>query len=133
MSWPIVDELQRRIEDIATKQAQILSRLAQAEQSTNMVWQDQGGGGGGDIVKAYWCTTPAAVPAATGVWPTLTPSTFTADVYADGSGTLAVVAPGSTIRWWYKDAAAAGKLVPVIPNGDGSYDAIADSCTRVDV
>lgn len=133
MSWPIVDELQRRIEDLATKQAQMLSRLAETEQSTIKVWMDQGGGGGGSQVKALWCMTPSAVSAATGVWPTLTPHTFTADVYANGSGTLTIVAPGSTVYWWYKDAIAAGKLIPVIPNADGSYDAVASSCTRVDV
>lgn len=79
----------------------------------------------------YWCTTPGAVSAASGSWPSLTPQTFTADVYHNEDGAQVLVESAVTVYWWYKDAAAAGKLVPCLPNADGTYDAIADSCTAV--
>jgi hypothetical protein len=102
----------------------------QARQPLAQMWQ--GGGSGGDPIP-LWAITPGAVAAATGTWPTLTPSTFTSDVKKDVAGVLTAVATGATIRWFYKDGATIGKLVPVMDNGDGTYDARADSCTRVDV
>jgi len=102
----------------------------QGRQPMAMMWQ--GGGGGGEAIP-LWAMTPGPVAAATGVWPTLTPSTFTSDVVKDVGGTMTPVATGATIRWFYKDTATIGKLVPVMDNGDGTYDARATSCTRVDV
>jgi len=100
----------------------------QGRQPLAMMWQ--GAGGGGDV-RAYWCRTPGAVAAATGTWPTLTATPFTADVYKDVAGTMTLEATGATVRWWYKDTAVVNKLVPCLPNGDGTYDALADSCTAV--
>lgn len=101
----------------------------QARQPLAQMWQ--GGGGGGDPIP-LWAVTPGAVAASTGTWPAITAATFTSDVYKDVGGTLTAVATDATIRWFYRDAATVGKLVPVMDNGDGSYDARADSCTRVD-
>ena len=129
--WEIVNELQRRIEELATRVAQLNSRLTEDEQSTAKLWQGDGGGGSGGTTASYWCRTPGAVAAATGTWPTLTPTTFTADVYSNLGGTLTSVATGATIFWWYKDAAVINKLVPLMANNNGTYDAIADSCTAV--
>lgn len=90
-----------------------------------------GGGDGGAPARSYWCRTSGSVAAATGTWPSLTPATFTADVYANDSGSLSSVATGATIYWWYKDGIAVNKLVGLTPNGDGTYDGRHDSCTAV--
>lgn len=131
MSWEILNELQRRIEELSTRVAQLSSRLTEDEQSTAKLWQGDGGGGTGTATASYWCRTPGAVTAATGTWPTLTPTTFTADVYSNLGGSLTLVTTGAAVYWWYKDAAAAHKLVPLMANADGSYDAGGDSCTAV--
>jgi hypothetical protein len=105
-------------------------RIAEALQAIPRAW-DSGQGNGGGSTRSYWCRTSGTVAVATGTWPSLTPTTFTADVYVSHSGALASVATGATIYWWYKDTAAANKLVGLIPNGDGTYDARHDSCTAV--
>ncbi len=89
-----------------------------------------GGSGGGGIV--YWARMPSTVAAATGSWPTLSPSTFTSDIYVDVAGTLTLVASSQTVRWFYKDSAASGSLIPVEPTDNGTaWDAIGNSCTAV--
>lgn len=129
-----VEELERRIDELTSRLARSENRLAQTEQSAAKLWGGTTILNSGAANVALWTISPSSgVTAATGVWPTLTPSTWTEDVYSDVGGTLTSVASGATIRWWYKDADPGNRLVPVIPNGDGSYDAVADSCTRVDV
>lgn len=126
-----------RLELLLMAQAEQLRALStratalegQSRQPLAMMWDP---GGGGSTVS-LWAMTPSAVAAATGTWPTLAPSTFTSDIKKDVGGTLTTVATGASVRWFYKDAIAAGKLVPVMDNGDGSYDGRANSCTRVDV
>jgi hypothetical protein len=88
--------------------------------------------GGGSANAIFWAHAPAAIAAATGSWPTLTPSTFTSDIYADQAGTLTLVASSQTVRWFYKDSAAIGSLIPVEPTDNGTaWDAIGNSCTAV--
>ncbi len=82
--------------------------------------------------QLYWARMPSAISAASGSWPTLTPSTFTSDIYVDVAGTLTLVASSQTVRWFYKDAGISGSLVPVEPVDSGTnWDAIANSCTAV--
>ncbi len=85
------------------------------------------GSGGGSIT--FWCQ--GTFSAASGSWPTITPTTGTLDVYKDVGGTLTLETSGATVRWFYLDASGSNKLIPLIPNGDGSYDAVAASCTAV--
>ena len=59
------------------------------------------------------------------------PSTGIADVYMDDGGSLSRIAADQTIRWWYLDAGAVGKLVAVSRALDGAWDALLDSCTAV--
>lgn len=88
--------------------------------------------GGGSANAILWAQAPSAIAAATGSWPTLTPSTFTSDIYVDLAGTLTLVATSQTVRWFYKDSAASGSLIPVEPTDNGTaWDAIANSCTAV--
>lgn len=124
----------RQLESLLARALQqiegLKSRLAAAEQLANKLSGGYLPPSGGEATRLHWCRTPGAVAAASGTWPGYTPTTFTADVYR-GPGALTLVASGATIYWRYKDAAAAGKLVPCVPNGDGTYDAVADSCTVV--
>lgn len=90
-----------------------------------MMW-NQGGGGMGGVL---WVLTPGTGGPATGTWGTITPDSFTADVYRTVGGAQTLVATGATIYWWYNDTFAASKPVPVGDNGDGTYDAIAEGCT----
>ncbi len=100
----------------------------QARQPLAQMWQ----GGGGGTQVAYWTKSPTGgIAASTGNWPTIAPETFAEDVYKDVGGTLTLEATAATIRWFYRDADPGDRLVPVQPNGDGSYDALADSCTAV--
>lgn len=106
-------------------------RIANALQAIPQAFGSGGGGGDSAPVRSYWCRTSGTVSAATGTWPTLTPTTFTADVYVSDAGALSSVATGATIYWWYKDGVVANKLVGLTPNGDGTYDGRHDSCTAV--
>jgi hypothetical protein len=109
----------------------VISRLNQLQQQMRTIPAGAGPGGGGGMQQVCWCRTPGSVSAATGSWPSLTPATFSADIYQDTGGTLTQVASSATVRWFYKDTAAANKLVPCFPNPDGTYDAVAESCTAV--
>jgi hypothetical protein len=87
-------------------------------------------GGGANAI--FWAHAPSAIAASSGSWPTLIPSTFTSDIYVDLAGTLTLVASSQTVRWFYKDSAANGSLIPVEPTDNGTaWDAIANSCTAV--
>lgn len=88
----------------------------------------------------YWTRSPTGgIPAAGGSWTGgastgqagLSPSTFSAGVYLDQGGTLNLVATGCTVRWFYKDSDPGSRLIPCVPNGDGTFDAIGDSCSAV--
>ncbi len=88
--------------------------------------------GGGSANAIFWAHAPSAIAASSGSWPTLIPSTFTSDIYVDLAGTLTLVASSQTVRWFYKDSAANGSLIPVEPTDNGTaWDAIANSCTAV--
>lgn len=82
----------------------------------------------------YFVVSPG-FSAATGTSPSLSPNVQTGlTVYKDVNGTQTQHLTGQTVRWFYKDAGSAGKLVAVVPSADGaSWDALLDSCTRIDV
>ena len=110
---------------IANLQNQVAA-LNQAQRTGQASSPGAGGGGG----STYWCHSPG-IAAATGSWPTLTPSSGTADVYQDVAGTLTLFKASQTIRWFYKDASTAGKLMAVTSCADGNWDGLLDSCTGV--
>ena len=88
------------------------------------------GGGGANAI--FWAHAPSTIAASSGSWPMLIPSTFTSDIYVDLAGTLTLVASSQTVRWFYKDSATSGSLIPVEPTDNGTaWDAIANSCTAV--
>jgi hypothetical protein len=123
-------EQERRLNLLDRRLKLAEDRIAEASQAIPRILAG-GGGGDGSASRSYWCRTSASVAAATGTWPSLSPATFTADVYVSDGGALVQAATGATIYWWYKDTAAANKLVGLVPNGDGTYDARHDSCTAV--
>jgi hypothetical protein len=123
--------LEGRFERLRASVDELTRKVTQALQRIRELQQTPSGGGAPTPTVALWCKTPGSVAAATGSFPTLTASSFTADIYKDAGGTLTLVASSATVRWWYKDTAAASKLVPVLPNGDGTYNALAESCTAV--
>jgi len=114
-----------RIDDLA-------STVAELRQLLNKLANGLGGGqGGGASTFLHWARIPTGgVDAAAGTWPSLTPSSFTSDVYRSGPA-LAIAAEAATVLWFYLDPADAGKLVPCIPNADGSFSAILDACTVI--
>lgn len=124
-------EIERLFRNLARSLADALARLARAEQAIQQVSGGRGGGGGG-ITRLHWARIPTGgVLAATGTWPSLVAESFASDVYkGDGSGLL-LVSEDATVYWRYLDGADAGSLVPCVPNGDGSYDAITNSCTPI--
>ncbi len=134
-----MDPLLNRLQDLEARYERLLLTVQQLSRQianlANQIQQTQGQSGGGQSGGAgtvYWARMPSAVAAATGSWPTLTPSTFTSNIYADVSGTLVLQATSQTVRWFYKDAGASGSLVPVEPVDSGAnWDAIANSCTAV--
>ena len=126
-----------RLEVLLKAQAETIRALAvrldtleqDARQPMAMMWQGGGSGGGG---IAYWTKSPTGgVAVSSGNWPTITPQTWTENVYKDVGGTLTLEATSATIRWFFRDTNPGDRLVPVIPNGDGTYDARGDSCTKV--
>jgi hypothetical protein len=80
-------------------------------------------------VAAFVCQPSAAVTGATGTWPTITPVSFTADVYQVAGTTMTKITPNATIYNWYAASLVASKTVTVEPDGTGAYVAIAQSCT----
>ena len=111
-----------------------LDRLADAVKRLQQQLRNGGGGGGGggEATRLHWTRIPSGgVDAATGTWPSLVAESFESDVYRGAGSGLTLVSEAATVYWRYLDGADAGKLVPCVPNGDGSYDAILDSCTTI--
>ncbi len=122
-------DLEKRFERQRLEILRLKRQLAALAATPANAVSGYGSGGGGTV---YWARMPSAVAAATGSWPTLTPSTFTSNIYADVSGTLVLQAASQIVRWFYNDVGASGSLVPVEPVDSGAnWDAVANSCTAV--
>lgn len=77
----------------------------------------------------YFCQPSGTPSGATGSWPSITPTSFTADVYMASFGALVKVATGATIYNFYAASLSASKTCSLIDNRDGTYTVIAQSCT----
>jgi hypothetical protein len=77
----------------------------------------------------YICQPGTAVSGATGTWPAITPVSFTADVYQVSGANLTLYLASATIYNWYAAGLDDDKTVTVLPDGSGSFVAIAQSCT----
>ena len=124
-------ELEQRYERLLLSIGDIQAAIGRLQQvAINPPASQPGGGGNGSV---YWAQAPSAIAAATGSWPTLTPTSFTSDIYCEVGGTLTLQAASQTVYWFYKDIAAISSLIPVEPSagGGGAWDAIGNSCTAV--
>ncbi len=122
-------DLEARFERQRLELRDVKRQLAALAAAPPVVPSGGGPSGGGTLC---WAHAPSTIAAATGSWPTLTPSTFTSDVYQDVAGTLTLVGSSQTVRWFYKDPAASGSLIPVMSVDSASHwDAIGNSCTVV--
>ena len=127
-----LEQLEARFERMRLELQDTQRKLTQALQQIRDSQARYVPTGGGSTNAIFWAHAPSAIAAATGSWPALTPSTFTSDVYVDVAGTLTLAASAQTVRWFYKDSAASGSLIPVEPTDNGNaWDAIANSCTPV--
>jgi hypothetical protein len=120
---------EERLRDVSRELFNTKARLARLEGMISQI--NQGSGGGGSSLSSYWCVTPGTGGPSTGTWGTLTPASFTADVYRTEGGEQSLLVEGATIYWWYNDTFAADKPIPLMNNGDGTFDAIAEGCTAV--
>jgi hypothetical protein len=128
---PRLAALEARFERLLLAIADLQAAIGRVQQpEVNAAGSGQNSGG--VYTPLFWAHAPSTVAAATGSWPTLTPSTFTSDVYSDTAGALVLQATSQTVRWFYKDSAASGSLIPVMPTDNGTaWDAIGNSCTPV--
>ncbi|WP_165235379.1 hypothetical protein [Aquisphaera insulae] len=120
----------RSTEDLVRR---LQGQVTALQQSARLLQAQAGGygGGSGGGGTGFWIRNPG-LSAASGSWPTLTPSVGTADVYSDLGGTLTPFAADQTIRWFFKDAPTANGLIPVVRSADGSaWDGLNASCTGV--
>jgi hypothetical protein len=111
--------IKRQLDDIF----QQLGKIAQNQFAPGNVGLGSGGGGG----NTFFCL-PTALGAATGTWPSLTPASQSLTVYQVVSGALSSVG-SATVYNFYPAATVASKVLQVKANGDGTYSAVAQSCT----
>jgi hypothetical protein len=83
----------------------------------------------GQQETVYFCQPSSSVSGATGTWPSITPASFTADVYQASRATLTKYVTSATIYNWYAASLDANKTTNVKPDGSGAFVAIAESCT----
>jgi hypothetical protein len=124
-------EIERRLEMLRRQMDAMDQKLTSLGQLLNQAYRQSWSGSGSGTGTSYWIKSPG-FSAATGSFPSLTESTGTADVYSDVSGTMTLYQSSQTIRWWYKDAGTANRLVMVLPTADNTaWDAVVESCTGV--
>lgn len=108
----------------------LLARVNAMQQQFRAIQSGGGFGGGSGMQQVCWAKCPTDTVGTT-AWPTLGRVSFTSDIYIGSGSSGTKVATGATVWVTYKDTIKSGKLVPCLPNPDGSYDAILDSCTSV--
>jgi hypothetical protein len=79
--------------------------------------------------EAFFCQPSSAVSGATGSFPSLTPTSFTATVYQMQTGTLTSFETGATVWNGFPAALVASKVCFVTPDGAGDWVVISQSCT----
>lgn len=120
----LLRKLLRNIQSILGR----LDTLEQLSRLANGVAYNWGGGGGGG--QTYFAQTPSSGSwGATGTFPSMTPGSFTADVYRSTSGSLTLVASGATCYCYYPSSPGTSKIITLGSNGDATYSVLAESCT----
>lgn len=118
--------LEQRLEKLSRDVTSLLPLLRAAQQQLNQQGAIPQQGGGGATV--YFANN-LSLAGATGTWPTITPSSTTADVYKEVSGALALVAAAATIYNFLPDATDPANRQVLGSNGDGSWSVQDESCS----
>ncbi len=116
-----IEYLIRYLQDLIPQ----LRAAAQSARTAGATYGSSGGSSGG----TYFCQPGSTVSGATGTWPSLTPISFTADVYvtAGSSGVLSMAS--ATVYNWFPASLAASKVCFVLPDGSGTFVVVTQSCT----
>jgi hypothetical protein len=118
--------LERRFENLKFDEEQLKAQVKAALQTARNAygqWTPQGSANG----SVYFCL-PTTLGGATGSWPSLTPASQSLTVY-QVKGTSISSLGTFTVYNWYPAAPAASKVLLVLPDGAGSFVAVAQSCT----
>jgi hypothetical protein len=121
--------LESRVEYLIRYLQDLIPQLRNAQQSARTANQQYPSFGAGVSGSALFCQPSGIVSGATGSWPTLSPISFTADVYSVSGTTITILAASATIYNWFPASLAASKVVYVVPDGAGNYVAVTQSCT----
>lgn len=115
------EELERAVELLKRRLADVDLKAQQAGQSVAQVWAAPwGGGGSSSSGGAFYCNSiPALAGGATG----------TGDVYQRNGGSNVLFATGATIYNPYASATTAGRVCTLGLNPDGTFTIYAQSCT----
>lgn len=115
------------VRDAAQRLADMLARIKRLEDRMASVPGSQGGGGGSG--QTVFFANHLTLGAATGTWPSITPSSTTADVYGSLGGALSIVTTGATIYNYLPDPTDNTHRQVLGSNGDGTYSVISQSCS----
>ena len=100
---------------------------AQSARTANQQYQTFGTGVGQAVYQAMPTGT---VNGASGSFGSLTPVSFTSAVYqVSGAATNAEIASAATVYNWLPATLAANKICYVLPDGQGNWIVISQSCT----
>jgi hypothetical protein len=83
-----------------------------------------------NVMAIFFCKTPSSGSwGATGSFPSLTPGSFTADVYRAAAGSLSEAKAGATVYNYFPASPAVSKVVEVFSDGQGNFITGPQSCT----
>ena len=129
MSDTYIKEIEARLENYKERIKALEKLATMLNQQLPRAWQQGSGAPSGGDGKIYFAISDG-VAQATGTWPSITPDTFTSDVYDGSSGSLVLVTSSATIYWFDVDAlAAAGAIAKCTRNDDDTYIGILETCT----
>jgi hypothetical protein len=115
-----LEYLKRLLQDLIPQ----LRAAAQQARNAGAAYGGGGGGGGG----TFFCQPSSPVAGATGTWPAITPTGFTADVYTTaGSG---ITLSAASAQCWNFMAAGlvASQTAALVSDGSGDFATYTQSC-----
>lgn len=121
-----VFRLEGLVQSLLSSVSSLQARVGALEQGAHAPTSGTGGGGSG--AGAYLANN-LNLGAATGTWPSIAPTSTTADVYAESSGSLSKVASAATVYNFGPDATDVTKRQYLASNGDGTYTVVGQSCS----
>lgn len=75
------------------------------------------------------CQPGSSVGGESGTWPSLTPASFTADVYQVSGTSITIYLSSAKVYNWYAAGLDANKTATVAADGAGTFVVLAQSCT----